>query len=105
MDNPKSWYSHTPWSCSSLSPTIPLLSTVFGLYRPGSELRGVFYKHKRRVMQACDYWRTLGKGCDEPILLGELETSVLPVGVERLARRWNGKGNDPLYGGLGGTPT
>lgn len=86
MVKPESWYLHVCWSFSSLSPTVPLLSTVFGLYRPGSELRGVFYKHKRRVMQACDYWRTLGKGCDEPILLGEIGESVLTLGVERLAR-------------------
>lgn len=56
----------TPRSFNSV-----LGSTPFGLYRPGSELRGVFYRHRKRVIEACTYWREQGKGCDEPILLGE----------------------------------
>ncbi|KDR82463.1 hypothetical protein GALMADRAFT_237795 [Galerina marginata CBS 339.88] len=51
--------------------------TPFGLYRVGSELRGVYYAHEDVGRAACD---SLGEQCDFPILLG----------------------NDPLYGGLGG---
>ncbi|KAF9562648.1 hypothetical protein CPC08DRAFT_735102 [Agrocybe pediades] len=51
--------------------------TPFGLYRDGTELRGVYYAHPEVGKAACD---SLGDQCDYPILLG----------------------NDPLYGGLGG---
>ncbi|KAH8923272.1 hypothetical protein BT69DRAFT_1219226 [Atractiella rhizophila] len=51
--------------------------TWAGLYRPGTELRGVMYAHPERPRKAC---ALLGDACDQPILLG----------------------NDPLYGGLGG---
>ncbi|KAJ6615829.1 IgA peptidase M64-domain-containing protein [Mycena sp. CBHHK59/15] len=52
-------------------------STVFGLYRPGTELRAVLYAKPEVARAACS---SLGDRCDYPILLG----------------------NDPLYGGLGG---
>jgi hypothetical protein len=60
-------------------------NTTFGLYRPGEELRAVFYAYPERVTAACKALNGDGfaGGCDEPILLG----------------------NDPFYGGLGGTPT
>ena len=67
-------------------------NTTFGLYRPGEELRAVFYAHPDRVAAACkalNHRSSTRKhsavpfGCDEPILLG----------------------NDGFYGGLGGTPT
>ncbi|KAJ9106946.1 hypothetical protein QFC20_003955 [Naganishia adeliensis] len=60
-------------------------NTTFGLYRPGEELRAVFYAHPERVAAACNALNDVNfaGGCDEPILLG----------------------NDPFYGGLGGTPT
>src|SRR3954454_21913789 len=74
-------------------------STPFGLYRPGPELRAVYYAYPEHVLSACRWFRDghnaslLGEdgqvtdggvaGCDEPLLLG----------------------NDPLYGGLGGSPT
>ncbi|KIM42999.1 hypothetical protein M413DRAFT_443814 [Hebeloma cylindrosporum] len=51
--------------------------TPFGLFRYGTELRGVYYAHPEVGKAACD---SLGTQCDYPILLG----------------------NDPLYGGLGG---
>ncbi|KAF8170940.1 IgA peptidase M64-domain-containing protein [Pholiota molesta] len=51
--------------------------TPFGLYRDGTELRGVYYEHPEVGKAACD---AMGDQCDYPILLG----------------------NDPLYGGLGG---
>ncbi|KAJ7163028.1 IgA peptidase M64-domain-containing protein [Mycena filopes] len=51
--------------------------TPFGLYRDGTELRGVYYAHPKVAAAACN---SLGDQCDYPILLG----------------------NDPLYGGLGG---
>ncbi|KAI1786873.1 IgA peptidase M64-domain-containing protein [Ganoderma leucocontextum] len=51
--------------------------TVFGLYRDGTELRGVYYSKPEVAREACD---SLGTQCDYPILMG----------------------NDPLYGGLGG---
>lgn len=60
-------------------------NTTFGLYRPGEELRAVFYAYPERVTAACEAIKKGNSegGCDEPILLG----------------------NDPFYGGLGGTPT
>ncbi|KAJ9121697.1 hypothetical protein QFC22_002317 [Naganishia vaughanmartiniae] len=71
-------------------------NTTFGLYRPGEELRAVFYAYPERVTAACEALNTRRRstargrdvrskryGCDEPILLA----------------------NDGFYGGLGGTPT
>ncbi|KAJ3520289.1 hypothetical protein NM688_g9184 [Phlebia brevispora] len=51
--------------------------TPFGLYRDGTELRGVYYSKPAVARAAC---LALGSQCDFPILVG----------------------NDPLYGGLGG---
>ncbi|KAH9950639.1 IgA peptidase M64-domain-containing protein [Amylocystis lapponica] len=51
--------------------------TPFGLYRDGTELRGVYYSKPNVARAACF---SLGDICDYPILMG----------------------NDPLYGGLGG---
>ncbi|KAF9485828.1 hypothetical protein BDN70DRAFT_870717 [Pholiota conissans] len=51
--------------------------TPFGLYRDGTELRGVYYEYPEVGKAACEF---MGEQCDYPILLG----------------------NDPLYGGLGG---
>ncbi|KAH8166081.1 hypothetical protein CIB48_g2179 [Xylaria polymorpha] len=51
-------------------------STVYGLYRDGTELRGVYYDKPEVAHAACQST----EACDYPILLG----------------------NDPLYGGLGG---
>ncbi|KAI1080162.1 IgA peptidase M64-domain-containing protein [Whalleya microplaca] len=55
------------------------LDTVYGLYRDGTELRGVYYDKPEVARAACQST----DACDYPILLG----------------------NDPLYGGLGGTFT
>ena len=49
---------------------------MYGLYRPGTELRGVYYDKPEVASAACEST----DACDYPILLG----------------------NDPLYGGLGG---
>ncbi|EJU03348.1 hypothetical protein DACRYDRAFT_78262 [Dacryopinax primogenitus] len=51
--------------------------TIFGLYRPGTELRGLYYAYPEVARAAC---RSMGRQCDYPILLG----------------------NSPYYGGLGG---
>jgi hypothetical protein len=53
------------------------LSTPFGLFRDGTELRGVYYSNPELARAAC---ASLGSQCDYPILVG----------------------NDPFYGGLGG---
>jgi hypothetical protein len=53
--------------------------TVYGLYRDGTELRGVYYVKPDVARAACQST----DACDYPILLG----------------------NDPYYGGLGGTFT
>ncbi|KAG8830081.1 hypothetical protein FRC17_005475 [Serendipita sp. 399] len=53
------------------------VSTTFGLYRVGTELRAIYCKKKPVARAACI---SLGVGCDYPILLA----------------------NDNLYGGLGG---
>ena len=54
-------------------------STVYGLYRDGTELRGVYYAKPDVARAACQST----DACDYPILLG----------------------NDPYYGGLGGAFT
>jgi hypothetical protein len=43
-------------------------STPFGLYRDGTELRGVYYSKPEVAHAACS---SLGNKCDYPILLGE----------------------------------
>lgn len=43
------------------------LSTVFGLYRDGTELRGVMYSKPEVARAAC---LAMGDKCDFPILLG-----------------------------------
>ncbi|THH05957.1 hypothetical protein EW146_g9760 [Bondarzewia mesenterica] len=61
--------------------SIPVLnmniSTPFGLYRDGTELRALYYSKPDIARAACN---SLGDRCNYPILIG----------------------NDPLYGGLGG---
>ncbi|KAG9089421.1 hypothetical protein FS749_001349 [Ceratobasidium sp. UAMH 11750] len=52
-------------------------NTVYGLYRDGTELRGVYTSKPDVASAAC---KSLASGCNYPLLLG----------------------NDPLYGGLGG---
>ena len=44
-------------------------STPFGLYRDGTELRGVYYSKPEVAKAACD---SLGNKCNYPILLGIL---------------------------------
>lgn len=56
-------------------------------------------------MEACKYWRETGKGCDEPILLGNSFKAGVLLSVSCSSGAFFGIGNDPLYGGLGGTPT
>lgn len=43
------------------------LSTVYGLFRNGTELRGVYYKKPEVAAAAC---KSMGTKCDFPILLG-----------------------------------
>jgi len=43
-------------------------STLFGLYRDGTELRGVYYSKPEVAKAAC---LSLGNQCDYPILLGK----------------------------------
>jgi len=45
----------------------PKHSTVYGLYRPGTELRGVYYAKPEVAGAACN---SMGDQCDYPILLG-----------------------------------
>ncbi|KAH6911530.1 IgA peptidase M64-domain-containing protein [Coprinopsis sp. MPI-PUGE-AT-0042] len=71
------WAAFTPSNESGIGIGGVAKDTPFGLYRDGTELRGVYYKHPKVARAAC---QSLGSGCDYPILLG----------------------NDPLYGGLGG---
>ena len=49
-------------------------STPFGLYRDGTELRGVYYSKPEVAEAAC---LSLGTQCDYPILLGR----SFPAGV------------------------
>ncbi|KAF9533177.1 IgA peptidase M64-domain-containing protein [Crepidotus variabilis] len=70
------WAAFTPSNHSGLGVDKPN-DTPFGLYRIGSELRGVYVGHQKTGRAACD---SLGSQCDVPIFLG----------------------NDPRYGGIGG---
>ena len=47
-------------------------STPFGLYRDGTELRGVYYAKPEMARAACFYFEDK---CDYPILMG---TSIAP---------------------------
>ncbi|KAI1170224.1 IgA peptidase M64-domain-containing protein [Nemania sp. FL0916] len=69
------WAGFSPSAESGVGVGGNPLDTVYGLYRDGTELRGVYYDKPDVAHAACD-----STACDFPILLG----------------------NDPLYGGLGG---
>lgn len=49
--------------------SLDFYSTPFGLYRDGTELRGVYYSKPEVARMACDALHSL---CDYPILLGAL---------------------------------
>ncbi|KAI0754585.1 IgA peptidase M64-domain-containing protein [Daedaleopsis nitida] len=71
------WAAFTPSQESGIGVGGKPKDTAFGLYRDGTELRGVYYSKPEVARTACF---SLGDQCDYPILMG----------------------NDPLYGGLGG---
>ncbi|KAI0165235.1 IgA peptidase M64-domain-containing protein [Hypoxylon sp. FL1284] len=73
------WAAFSPSAESGVGTYGKPLDTVYGLYRDGTELRGLYYDKPEVARAACQSTDT----CDYPILLG----------------------NDPLYGGLGGTFT
>ncbi|KAH8822575.1 IgA peptidase M64-domain-containing protein [Flagelloscypha sp. PMI_526] len=73
------WAAFTPSNESGIGVGGVPKDTVYGLYRDGTELRGVYYDKPEVAHAAC---RSIEE-CDYPILLG----------------------NDPLYGGLGGEIT
>ncbi|KAI0400442.1 IgA peptidase M64-domain-containing protein [Xylaria palmicola] len=70
------WAGFSPSAQSGVGVGGRPLDTVYGLYRDGTELRGVYYDRPEVARAACQSTTA----CDYPILLG----------------------NDPLYGGLGG---
>lgn len=57
-----------------LRPYLLATSTVYGLYRDGTELRGVYWSKMDVAMAACT---SLGDTCDYPILLGVFLSSIL----------------------------
>ncbi|KAI0075088.1 hypothetical protein K474DRAFT_1600448 [Panus rudis PR-1116 ss-1] len=71
------WAAFTPSNESGIGIGGKPKNTTYGLYRDGTELRGVYYAKPEVARAAC---LSLGDQCDYPILMG----------------------NDPLYGGLGG---
>ncbi|RYP92812.1 hypothetical protein DL770_001092 [Monosporascus sp. CRB-9-2] len=73
------WAGFSPSVDSGIGTGGQPLDTVYGLYREGTELRGVYYDKPQVARAACQST----DACDYPILLG----------------------NDPFYGGLGGTFT
>ncbi|KAL7621647.1 hypothetical protein AAE478_008974 [Parahypoxylon ruwenzoriense] len=73
------WAGFSPSAESGVGTGGKPLDTVYGLYRDGTELRGVYYDKPQVARAACQST----DACDYPILLG----------------------NDPFYGGLGGTFT
>ncbi|KAI6086036.1 IgA peptidase M64-domain-containing protein [Hypoxylon rubiginosum] len=73
------WAGFSPSAESGVGTYGTPRDTVYGLYRDGTELRGLYYDKPQVARAACQSTDT----CDYPILLG----------------------NDPFYGGLGGTFT
>ncbi|KAI9147210.1 Hybrid signal transduction histidine kinase K [Paramyrothecium foliicola] len=73
------WAGFSPSAESGVGVGGRPLDTVYGLYRDGTELRGVYYDKPEVARAACQST----DACDYPILLG----------------------NDPYYGGLGGSFT
>ncbi|KAI2619552.1 IgA peptidase M64-domain-containing protein [Hypomontagnella submonticulosa] len=73
------WAGFSPSAESGVGTYGKPLDTVYGLYREGTELRGVYYDKPEVARAACQST----EACDYPILLG----------------------NDPYYGGLGGSFT
>ncbi|OCH90452.1 hypothetical protein OBBRIDRAFT_793331 [Obba rivulosa] len=71
------WAAFSPSNESGIGTGGKPKDTPFGLYRDGTELRGVYYSKPDAARAACF---ALGDRCDYPILMG----------------------NDPFYGGLGG---
>ncbi|KZP26330.1 hypothetical protein FIBSPDRAFT_732610 [Athelia psychrophila] len=71
------WAAFSPSNESGIGSGGVPKNTPYGLYRDGTELRGVYYSKPEVAHAAC---MSMGDRCDYPILLG----------------------NDPLYGGLGG---
>ncbi|OSX57195.1 hypothetical protein POSPLADRAFT_1050237 [Postia placenta MAD-698-R-SB12] len=71
------WAAFVPSNESGIGSGGKPKDTPFGLFRDGTELRGVYYSKPEVARAAC---LSLGDKCDYPILMG----------------------NDPLYGGLGG---
>lgn len=74
------WAAFSPSKESGIGVGGKPKDTPFGLYRDGTELRGIYYDKPEVAEAACS---SLGEQCDYPILLG----------------------NDPYYGGLGGDYT
>lgn len=73
-------------------------STPYGLYRDGTELRGIYYSKPEVARAAC---LSMGDRCDYPILLGMLTYDIsLVSNIFGLIMTF--AGNDPQYGGLGG---
>ncbi|CAE6438210.1 unnamed protein product [Rhizoctonia solani] len=71
------WGAFTPSNESGIGVGGKPKDTVYGLYRDGTELRGVYTSKPEVASAACG---SMGSQCNYPLLLG----------------------NDPLYGGLGG---
>ncbi|TRM65431.1 IgA peptidase M64-domain-containing protein [Schizophyllum amplum] len=71
------WAAFTPSNESGVGTNGTQLDTVYGLYRPGTELRGVYVGKEDIARAACD---SLGDQCDHPVIIG----------------------NSDLYGGIGG---
>ncbi|KAJ1302413.1 hypothetical protein OPQ81_002731 [Rhizoctonia solani] len=71
------WGAFTPSNESGIGVGGKPKDTVYGLYRDGTELRGVYTSKPEVAGAAC---QSMGNQCNYPLLLG----------------------NDPLYGGLGG---
>ncbi|KAH7338560.1 IgA peptidase M64-domain-containing protein [Rhizoctonia solani] len=71
------WGAFTPSKESGIGVGGRPKDTVYGLYRDGTELRGVYTSKPEVASSAC---QSMGNQCNFPLLLG----------------------NDPLYGGLGG---
>ncbi|TEB22767.1 hypothetical protein FA13DRAFT_1740687 [Coprinellus micaceus] len=71
------WGAFTPSNESGIGTGGVPKDTVYGLYRPGTELRAVYYSKPEVARAAC---ASMGSQCDYPILLA----------------------NDPFYGGVGG---
>ena len=82
------WAVFTPSKESGIGVNGKPKDTVFGLYRDGTELRGIYPTNKDNARKAC---RATGPyACDYPVIIGndDYYGSYQPPGCETDSSRW-----------------